>query len=214
MAELVDAPDSKSGSGNRVRVRFSLPAPLKVYLTIMNYCADCGSKTLIKIPKGDNRERIICSECKIIHYQNPKIVVGCIPEVEGKILLCKRAIEPRYGYWTIPAGFLELEETMQEGAIRETKEEACADVKIGHLFASVDVVRVGQVHIFFTASLVSSFAAGEESLGVKLFNKDEIPWDELAFESGIFALKKYYEDQGINNGVHSLKIDRKRPKSD
>jgi ADP-ribose pyrophosphatase YjhB (NUDIX family) len=103
---------------------------------------------------------------------------------------------------------------MQEGAIRETKEEACADVKIGHLFASVDVVRVGQVHIFFTASLVSSFSVGEESLEVKLFNKNEIPWDELAFESGIFALNKYYEDQGINNGVHSLIIDRKRSKSD
>jgi ADP-ribose pyrophosphatase YjhB (NUDIX family) len=107
---------------------------------------------------------------------------------------------------------MELEETMQEGAIRETKEEACADVQIGHLFASVDVVRVGQVHIFFTATLKSSFAAGEESLDVKLFSKDEIPWNEMAFESGIFALKKFYEDQGVNNGVHSLKIDHKNLK--
>ena len=178
----------------------------------MKYCADCGSTTLITIPKGDNRERIVCSKCKIIHYQNPKIVVGCIPEIEDKILLCKRAIEPRYGYWTIPAGFMELEETMQEGAVRETKEEACADVEIGYLLASVDVVRVGQVHIFFTASLKSTFAAGEECLDVKLFSKDEIPWNEMAFESGVFALNKYYEDQGVNNGVHSLKIDHKNPK--
>ena len=116
----------------------------------MKYCAECSATTIKKIPKGDNRERVICSRCKIIHYQNPKIVVGCIPEIDNKILLCKRAIEPRYGYWTIPAGFMELDESLEEGAMRETKEEACADVRIGHLFATVDVIRVGQVHIFLS----------------------------------------------------------------
>ena len=176
----------------------------------MKYCAECGAKTLKNIPKGDNRERVICSQCKIIHYINPKIVVGCIPEIDNKILLCKRAIDPRYGYWTIPAGFMELDESLEEGAIRETKEEACTDVKIGHLFATVDVVRVGQVHIFFTAELLSSFSAGEESLDVRLFNKNEIPWDEMAFESGVFALKRYLADQGRNNGVHAHKITHKR----
>ena len=106
---------------------------------------------------------------------------------------------------------MELDESLEEGAMRETKEEACADVRIGHLFATVDVIRVGQVHIFFTAELLSSFSAGEESLDVRLFNKNEIPWDEMAFESGVFALKKYLTDQGKNNGVHAHKIDQKKP---
>jgi len=148
----------------------------------------------------------VCDACTIVHYQNPKIVVGCVPERDGKILLCKRAIEPRHGFWTVPAGFMELGETTAQGAARETLEEACAEVRIGHLFASVDVVEAGQVHLFFTAALMSDFAAGDESLEVQMFAKDEIPWQEIAFRSGTFALKKYLDDAGENNGVHMHEI--------
>ena len=148
----------------------------------------------------------MCDACNIVHYQNPKMVVGCVPERDGKILLCKRAIEPRHGFWTVPAGFMELGETTAQGAARETLEEACAEVRIGHLFASVDVVEAGQVHLFFTAALMSDFAAGDESLEVQMFAKDEIPWQEIAFRSGTFALQKYLEDAGENNGVHMHEI--------
>jgi len=148
----------------------------------------------------------VCDSCTIVHYQNPKMVVGCVPERDGKILLCKRAIEPRHGFWTVPAGFMELGETTAQGAARETLEEACAEVRMGHLFASVDVVEAGQVHLFFTAALMSDFAAGEESLDVQMFAKDEIPWEEIAFRSGTFALRKYLEDAGENNGVHMHEI--------
>ena len=168
----------------------------------MKFCSSCGERVARKVPDGDTVERWVCDACGIIHYQNPKIVVGCVPERDGRILLCKRAIEPQYGYWTVPAGFMELGETLAQGAARETLEEACAQVRIGHLFASVDVVQAGQVHLFFTADLLSDFAAGDESLEVAMFEKDEIPWDEIAFRSGRFALRKYLQDAGENNGVH------------
>ena len=201
MAELVDAPDSKSGffgSGG------SIP-PLGTILELadkMKFCPDCGSAVSHRIPKDDNRERAVCDDCGTVHYQNPLIVVGCVVESEGNILLCKRSIEPRYGYWTIPAGFMELGETLAGGAARETLEEACATVDISHQFASVDVVEAGQVHVFFYGTLVGGFGVGEESLETKLFSEDEIPWDDLAFHSGRFALEKYFEDRGENTGVH------------
>lgn len=168
----------------------------------MNYCSGCGQPVSRRIPDGDTYERWVCDACETIHYQNPLVVVGCVPERDGKILLCKRAIEPRYGYWTMPAGFMELGESLAQGAARETLEEACAEVEIGHMFASVDVVDAGQVHVFFTAKLLGGFAAGEESLEVALFSEDEIPWQDVAFHSGRFALEKYFEDKGQNNGVH------------
>ncbi len=176
----------------------------------MNYCSHCGQTVTRKIPDGDNRERWICESCNRIHYQNPVIVVGCVPERDGKILLCKRAIEPRYGYWTVPAGFMELGESLAQGAARETLEEACAEVEIGHLFASVDVVDAKQVHLFFTARLTGEFSAGDESLEVDLFAEDEVPWDDVAFHSGRFALKKYFEDKGQNNGVHTHELRRSK----
>ena len=172
----------------------------------MKFCSNCGAPVIRKTPVGDTKDRWVCDACTIVHYQNPKIVVGCVPERDGSILLCKRAIEPRHGFWTVPAGFMELGETIAQGAARETLEEACAEVRIGHLFASVDVVEAGQVHLFFTAALMSDFAAGDESLEVQMFAKDEIPWDEIAFRSGTFALKKYLEDAGENNGVHLHEI--------
>jgi ADP-ribose pyrophosphatase YjhB (NUDIX family) len=175
---------------------------------MMNFCSSCGGAISREIPKGDNRERAVCDVCDIVHYQNPLIVVGCVVESEGKILLCKRSIEPRYGYWTVPAGFMELGETLAGGAARETLEEACATVDISHQFASVDVVDAGQVHVFFCGTLVGGFGVGEESLDTKLFSEEEIPWDDLAFHSGRFALKKYFEDRGENNGVHFHELRR------
>jgi len=166
----------------------------------IKYCSNCGSKVGYRVPDGDNHERAVCDSCDMIHYQNPLVVVGCVAEQNGKILLCKRSIHPRYGYWTVPAGFMELGESQAEGAARETMEEACAEVEIGHMFASVDVIDAGQVHLFFTANLVSDFAAGEESLEVRMFSEDEIPWDDIAFHSGRYALKKYFEDRGRNRG--------------
>jgi ADP-ribose pyrophosphatase YjhB (NUDIX family) len=172
----------------------------------MKYCSQCGGNVARKTPAGEHRLRWICTSCGTIHYQNPKIVVGCVPERDGKILLCKRAIEPRYGFWTVPAGFMELGETLEEGAARETREEACAEVRIGHLFASIDVIEAGQVHLFFTATLTDGFAAGEETQEVALYARDEIPWAEIAFLSGRFALEKYLEDDGRNNGVHLHRV--------
>lgn len=174
----------------------------------MKYCSNCGQRVARKIPDGDSVTRWVCANCDTVHYQNPKIVVGCVTEKDDRILLCKRAIEPRYGYWTVPAGFLEIGETIAEGAARETLEEACARVEIGHLFASVDVPEAAQVHLFFTGKLLGDFAAGHESLDAGMFAKDEIPWDEIAFRSGYFALKKYLEDAGRNNGVHLHEVRR------
>ncbi len=177
----------------------------------MNYCSHCGQSVSLQIPDGDTHERWVCDSCGRVHYQNPLVVVGCVPERDGKILLCKRAIEPRYGYWTVPAGFMELNESQAEGAARETMEEACAEVEIGRLFASVDVVPAGQVHLFYTAKLISDFAPGAESLEVRMFGEDEIPWDDIAFHSVRYALEKYFEDGGKDNGVH-LHALRRRPK--
>jgi len=174
----------------------------------MKYCSSCGGTVSLRIPKDDNRERHICDACGVVHYRNPLIVVGCVAERDGKILLCRRAIEPRHGYWTVPAGFMELGETAAGGAARETLEEALADVELGHLFAMVDVVDGGQVHLFFTGKLVGDFGAGEESLESAMFSQDEIPWDDIAFQSGVFALKKYFEDRGVNNGVHIHELRR------
>ncbi|MGI9249076.1 MAG: NUDIX hydrolase, partial [Woeseiaceae bacterium] len=170
----------------------------------------CGSAVSRKIPENDNHERWVCDDCGIVHYQNPLIVVGCVVERNGKVLLCKRAIEPRYGYWTVPAGFMELGETLGGGAARETLEEACATVELSHLFASVDVIDAGQVHLFFSGKLVSDYGVGDESLEVALFSEDEIPWDDIAFHSGKFALRKYFEDRGNNNGVHLHELRRSR----
>jgi ADP-ribose pyrophosphatase YjhB (NUDIX family) len=174
----------------------------------MNYCSHCGQTVSWKLPDGDTHERWICDSCGRIHYQNPLPVVGCVPERDGKILLCKRAIEPRYGFWTVPAGFMELGESTAQGARRETLEEACAEVEIGHLFAVVDVIDAGQVHFFYTAKLIGDFSPGAESLDVRLFSEEEVPWDDIAFHSGSYALKKYFEDQGNNNGVHIHELRR------
>jgi ADP-ribose pyrophosphatase YjhB (NUDIX family) len=174
----------------------------------MKYCSSCGGTVSYRVPRDDNRERAICDDCNRVHYRNPLVVVGCVAERDGRVLLCKRAIEPRYGKWTVPAGFMELGETVAGGAARETLEEAKATVELGHLFACVDVVEAGQVHLFYTGKLVGDFGAGEETLEAALFSEKEIPWDEIAFQSGTFALKKYFEDRGRNRGVHVHELRR------
>jgi ADP-ribose pyrophosphatase YjhB (NUDIX family) len=146
----------------------------------------------VEIPAGDNRLRYTCNSCTTVHYENPKLVVGCVPVHNDRILLCKRAIEPRLGFWTLPAGFMEMGESLAEAAARETLEEACADVAIGGLLASVNVLSAGQVHVFFRATLASPrFAAGAESLEVQLVDPAEIPWGQLAFTSNRIALEQY-----------------------
>jgi ADP-ribose pyrophosphatase YjhB (NUDIX family) len=173
----------------------------------MNYCGECGQPVESRVPEGDNRPRFICGSCGNVHYQNPRLVVGCVPDHEGKILLCKRSIEPRSGYWTVPAGFMELGESLAEAAARETWEEACARVELGPLYALVDVVHAGQVHAFFEARLPTpEFAAGEETLEARLFQPEDIPWDELAFPSIRLALERYLENRRA--GTSALHLDR------
>jgi len=162
----------------------------------MKYCSQCGNELILRIPEMDNRERYVCSVCEEIHYQNPKIVTGCIPEWEGKILLCKRAIEPRNGFWTLPAGFMELGETTLEAAIRETLEEANARVEIQSLYAVFNLPHVDQVYMMFRSRLLDlDFSAGEETEQVKLCTEDEIPWSELAFTAISQTLKLYFSDR-------------------
>jgi ADP-ribose pyrophosphatase YjhB (NUDIX family) len=151
----------------------------------MNYCSGCAQPVELQVPAGDERTRHVCVGCGLVHYQNPRVVVGSVPTTEdGRILLCRRAIEPRIGFWTLPAGFMELDETTAEGAAREAYEEARAQVEIGDLLALYDLAHVNQVQLFFSARLLSEeVEPGQESLEVALFTYDAIPWDELAFPS-------------------------------
>jgi ADP-ribose pyrophosphatase YjhB (NUDIX family) len=162
----------------------------------MKFCPSCGQLTAERVPAGDHRPRIVCTACGAIHYQNPRIVAGCIVECQGKILLCRRAIEPRRGYWTNPAGFMEIGETLIDAAARETREEALAEVTMGSMLSVVNVLRPAQVHIFFRATLPEpKFGAGTESLEVQLFGETDIPWAEMAFPSSIFSLERYLADR-------------------
>ncbi len=158
-----------------------------------------------RVPLGDNRERDCCDHCGTIHYVNPRPVVGTIPVWRDRILLCKRAIEPRYGRWTLPAGFMEIGETTAEGALRETLEEAGARVELGPVYTMFDVPYVEQVHIFFRAQLLDlDFAPGAESLEVRLFAEREIPWDQIAFRTVALTLRHYLEDRARGDfGVHT-----------
>jgi ADP-ribose pyrophosphatase YjhB (NUDIX family) len=172
----------------------------------------------VQIPKDDTRERYVCEQCGTIHYQNPKVVVGAIPlwdqGKEAQVLLCKRAIEPRYGYWTLPAGFMENNETTAEAAERETLEEAGARIEMQALFSLLNVAHVHQVHLFYRARLLDiDYAAGTESLEVKLFTESEIPWDELAFPTVSHTLKFFFSDLAASRtggkfGFHSLDITK------
>ncbi|MDR1935537.1 MAG: NUDIX hydrolase [Candidatus Accumulibacter sp.] len=162
----------------------------------MNYCSQCGAKVVLRVPEGDSRPRHVCPQCGEIHYLNPKLVIGCLAEWEDRLLLCRRAIEPRYGLWTLPAGFMENGESTAQAALRETGEEACARVAIGPLFALVNIPHIDQVHLFYRARMLDAdFAAGEESLETRLFDEARIPWDRLAFRSVAFCLEAYFTDR-------------------
>ena len=174
----------------------------------MKFCCYCASPVVSRVPPGDSLPRFICDECGEIHYQNPRLILGTIPEHEGRILLCRRAIEPRYGKWTLPAGFMEVGETTGDGAIRETVEEAGARVELGPLFSMIDVPHVQQVHIFFRADLLdTAFSAGTESLEVRLFGEHEIPWEEIAFRTVAATLRHFFADRRRGEfGIHTEAI--------
>lgn len=162
----------------------------------MNYCQNCGSTVNLCIPDGDNRERHVCPRCGEIHYQNPNIVAGCLPIWEDNVLLCKRAIEPRHGYWTLPAGFMENGETIEQAAIRESDEEANAELNNLRLYTIISLPHISQVYMMFLANLKNTnFYPGDESLETKLFLKDDIPWDQLAFKTIHFTLEQYFIDR-------------------
>lgn len=172
----------------------------------MKYCSACGNAISIRIPSGDDRHRHICDACDTIHYQNPRIITGCIPVYRQQILLCKRAIEPRYGYWTLPAGFLENGETIAEGAQRECVEEANALICNAELYTVIDIPHINQVYVFYRGDLTEpAFSAGVESLQVELFAEEDIPWGEIAFPSVTKTLEHYFADRKV--GIFPVHTD-------
>lgn len=162
----------------------------------MKFCSSCGSQVEQRIPEGDDRERHICASCDTIHYTNPRIITGCLPIHEGKVLLCKRAIEPRLGFWTLPAGFMENGETILEGALRESWEEARAEIEVEELYTLFNLPYINQVYMFYRGRLTNlDFGPGIESLEVELFDEKSIPWDELAFPVIRKTLEHYFHDR-------------------
>lgn len=180
----------------------------------VKFCSACGSSRMeSRVPDGDTLPRSVCAECGAIHYQNPKVVVGCLPEWEERILLCRRAIEPRYGLWTLPAGFLENGETLVEGALRETLEEAHARVAIGDLYTVISLPQINQVYMMFRARLCDlRFGPGTESLDVRLFDEAEIPWEAIAFRTIARTLRNHFLDRRLGRQmVHVSAIERRSP---
>ena len=174
-------------------------------MTAMNFCGECGKSVSKKVPQGDNLPRFVCDSCQAIHYHNPKIVAGCIPEWKGQILLCRRAIEPKSGLWTYPAGFMEIGEGTEEAARRETLEEAGAQVTITRLHSVLSLPHIGQVYLTFIGQLdAEAFAAGVESLDVRLFERQDIPWGDLAFPVVKDALRRYVDD--LTGGTFRLHV--------
>jgi ADP-ribose pyrophosphatase YjhB (NUDIX family) len=179
----------------------------------MKFCSHCGNAVELIVPEGDHLPRHVCPVCGTIHYQNPKVVVGCIPEWEDKVLLCRRAIEPKYGLWTLPAGFMENGETTAEGAMRETWEEAGAKVEMGPLYTLFNLPHINQVYFMFRARLLDlDYKPGIESLEVRLFAEHEIPWDQLAFRTIKASLELYFQDRA--NGGFSFHFGDIRPPED
>lgn len=162
----------------------------------MKFCSSCGNTVVLTTPEGNTRARYVCSRCGVIHYANPLNVVGTISHWHGRILLCRRAIEPGYGLWTLPAGFLEKGETMREGAARETLEEAGARVSVGELYAIAELRQIDHAYLFFLADMVESLTAcGSESPEVRLFEESEIPWESFAFTAITITLRKFFDDR-------------------
>ena len=162
----------------------------------MKFCSSCGSHLVEKMPRDDDRRRHVCPGCDTVHYQNPKIVTGCLPVWEDSILLCRRAIEPRSGYWTVPAGFMELDETVEQGAVRETWEEARAQVEIQAPYSMFNLPHVNQLYVIYRARLKNlDFRPGPESEDVRLFAEQDIPWDDLAFGTVRQTLRFFFGDR-------------------
>lgn len=169
----------------------------KPYLVrTMKFCSNCGSESIgLSIPAGDNRHRFVCPNCEQIHYQNPNIVAGCLPVWEDKVLLCRRAIEPRHGFWNVPSGYLENGESVEDGAMREVWEEAEATVEIDYLISLYNLEKINQIYLQFVGHLIDGkFGVGEESLECALFTEETIPWEDMAFTSSVFTLKRYFEN--------------------
>jgi ADP-ribose pyrophosphatase YjhB (NUDIX family) len=181
----------------------------------MKFCSTCGSGEIgLRVPDGDSLPRFVCGRCGTIHYQNPKVVVGCLPEWGESVLLCKRAIEPRLGRWTLPAGFLENGETLGAGAMRETLEEANARVELAGLYMLISLPQISQVYMMFRARLLDlDFGAGPESLEVRLFDEAEVPWEQMAFRTITRTLRRYFLDRrlGRRYPVHLSAIERRPP---
>jgi ADP-ribose pyrophosphatase YjhB (NUDIX family) len=166
----------------------------------MKFCSSCGEPVARRVPEGDDRERFVCGHCDVVHYQNPRVVTGCLPIHEDRILLCRRAIAPRIGFWTLPAGYLENGETTTEGALRETWEEARANVDIEGLYTLFNLPHISQIYMFFRARLIDlDFAPGPESQAVALFDEASVPWDELAFPVVRDTLQHYMSDRRENH---------------
>lgn len=177
---------------------FYFPAP-----RAQKFCSQCGSVLSRRVPPDDNRLRDVCDFCGAVHYQNPRNVVGVLPVWGDKVLLCRRAIEPRLDKWTLPAGFMELGETTAQGAMRETQEEAGAQIELGNLYTIIDVPQVEQVHFFYLATVLSEeLFPGPESLEAAFFSMEEIPWEDLAFRTVLTTLEHYREDK--ESGVFPL----------
>jgi ADP-ribose pyrophosphatase YjhB (NUDIX family) len=178
----------------------------------VNYCSNCGKPVVVRVPKGDTLPRYVCDHCDAIHYQNPRIVAGCVPVWEDRILLCKRAIEPQFGKWTLPAGFMENGETVQQAAARETMEEALAKVDNIQLFGMFDIPHVNQVYVMFRAQMPErEFAPGAESLSCELLTEEQIPWTEIAFPVVDLTLKLFFEDRRNNQfRIHTGDIAPRR----
>jgi len=180
----------------------------------LNFCSHCGSAALeFRIPEGDTLPRYVCSACATIHYQNPKVVVGCLPVWEDRVLLCKRAIEPRHGLWTLPAGFLENAETLGDGAARETLEEARARVDLGPLYTVINLPHISQIYVMFRARLLDlDFGPGTESLEVALFDEAQVPWGQLAFRTIARTLRLFFLDRKLGDyPVHVSTLQRRAP---
>ena len=176
----------------------------------IKHCRECGAAVTYRLPDdGDTRARAICPACNTIHYENPLMVVGTVPVLGERVLLCKRNIEPRWGKWTLPAGFMELDETTAQGAARETDEEAGAQIEMGPLFSLLNVRRVGQVHLFYRATLLSDqFNPGYETIEARLFTEAEVPWDELAFRTVKETLEAYFADRRRGSfGLHCIDVE-------
>ena len=182
----------------------------------MNYCSECGNPVELRIPDGDHLPRHVCTACDLIHYSNPRIIAGCLPVYEDQVLLCKRDIEPRLGYWTLPAGFPENGETTEQGAMRETWEEALAKVEILSLYTITSIVHVNQVQMFYLSRLLTpEFGPTSESSEVRLFSEDEIPWDQLAFPTVENALRRFFADRRDSGRypLYRISLNRHEPQS-